>query len=179
MIVSAKRLALSTFLVLHLSAVVAWNMPDCAAKTSVVELAGLYLMPTGQWQQWGMFAPEPSKDTQNLEAVVQDSRGIVHRFAFPRMMDRSAWEGFLGGFRHSKYACNVGSPDGVANREVAARHVVRALNLPREVFPVDVQLVYQVWPTNPPAAPADEPPIAPFPSVIQTYRFDTPEEAQP
>jgi hypothetical protein len=114
-----------------------------------------------------------------LEAVARDAHGIVHRYAFPRMMDASRWEGYRGGFRHTKYANTLAEPVSVANREFAARYVVRAMGLKAEDFPVDVQLVYQVWPTNPPDAPADEPPAAPRPSVLETYNFPTLAEAQP
>ena len=34
----------------------------------------------------------------------------MRRYAFPRMMDQSAWVGFRGGYRHSKYAHNLGPP---------------------------------------------------------------------
>ncbi len=176
---SAKRLAVSAFLVFHLTAVGVWNLPDCALKAPMVDFLSVYMLPTGLWQEWGMFAPEPSKDTMCLEAIVRDSRGIIRLYAFPRMMDRTAVEGLLGGFRHSKFACNVGATGGKVNREVAARHVARGMNIPRDAYPLDVQLIYEVWPTNPPTAPVDEPPAAPWQSVIETYRFNTPEDAAP
>ena len=70
-------------------------------------------------------------------------------------------------------------PESKANREFAARFVARAVGLKAEDFPADVQLVYQVWPTNRPNAPADEPPASPWTAVIETYTFPTLAEAQP
>ena len=178
--IAAKRIAVSVFLVGHLAAVALTNLPDCALKRAIgFGWVDAYLMPTGQWQSWGMFAPEPAKDTITLEAVVRDSRGLVRRYAFPRMVDQSAWVGFRGGYRHSKYAHNLGPPQARANREFAARFVVRALEMKAEDFPADVQLVNQVWPTNPPGSPADEPPASPWTSVLETYTFPTLAEAQP
>ena len=174
-----KRLAISAFLLAHLSAVVLTNLPDCPLRRKLGHLwVDGYLMPTGQWQGWGMFAPEPTKNTLTLEAAVRDSRGLVRRYAFPRMMDQSAWAGFLG-FRHSKYSANAGEPSGPANREFAARYVVRVLKLQDEDFPATVQLYYQVWPTPAPDAPSDEPPASAWQSIIETYTFPTLAEAMP
>ena len=95
-----KRLAVSVFLVGHIAAVVLTNLPDCPLRRSLGGLwVDAYLMPTGLWQGWGMFAPEPTKDTLTLEATVLDARGLIHKFAFPRMMDQSAWAGFCGGYQ--------------------------------------------------------------------------------
>jgi hypothetical protein len=176
----AKRIALSVFLIGHLAAVTLTNLPNCAFKRVFpLTWVDAYLLPTGQGQSWGMFAPEPAKDTLTLEAIVRDSRGLVRHYAFPRMMDKSAWAGFWGGYRHSKYAHALSAPESRANREFAARFVVRALDLKAEDFPADVQLVYQVFPTNAPDAPADEPPASPWSSVLETYNFSTLAEAQP
>lgn len=177
---STKRLALSVFLIGHVSAVVLANMPECPLRAKLSHVwVDAYLAPTGLWQYWGMFAPEPCKDTLTLEAVVRDSRGLVRHYAFPRMMDQSAWTGFRGGYRHSKYASNVGATSGKVNREFAARFVVRALKLREEDFPADVQLVYQVWPSIPHDADPDDPPPSPWQSVIETYTFPNLAETMP
>ena len=178
--VPVKRLAISVFLIVHLAAVGITNLPHCALRRAIdTGWVDAYLMPTGLWQSWGMFAPEPAHNTTTLEAVVRDSRGLVRHYTFPRMMDQSAWTGFYGGYRHSKYANNLGMPDSVANREFTARFVVRALKLQANDFPADVQLVYQVWPTPPPDVALDTPPTAPWTSIIQTYNFPNLAETLP
>ncbi len=175
-----KRLAISAFVIAHVSAVVITNLPACALKHALGRAwVDPYLMATGQWQYWGMFAPEPAKNTMALEAAVKDSHGLIHHFAFPRMMDQSAWAGFAGGYRHAKYVANLTAPTAKANREFAARYVVRKLHLNEDDFPIVVQLVCQVWPTNLPDAPSDEPPAAPYPLVLETYEFPNRAETQP
>jgi hypothetical protein len=178
--VPVKRLAISVFLIVHLAAVGITNLPACPLRSAIDKgWVDAYLMPTGLWQSWGMFAPEPAHNTAALEAVVRDSRGLVRHYAFPRMMDQSAWTGFYGGYRHSKYANNLGMPDSVANREFAARFVVRALKLQAADFPATVQLVYQIWPAPALDAAADAPPLAPLTAVIQTYNFPNLAETLP
>lgn len=176
--VNVKRLAVSAFLLVHLSALLLANLPAGPLSESLGEWTALYLQPTGQWQSWGMFAPDPSTDTITLEAVVKDSHGLLHHYSFPRMMDKSAWEG-MWGYRHSKYASNVGLPTGKANREFAARFVLRALDLKADDYPADVQLVNEVWPTALPDAPADDLPASPWQSILETYHFPNLAEAMP
>ena len=177
---SAKRLAISIFIVIHVGAVGITNLPNCALKRLIGSVwVDVYLLPTGMWGGWSMFGPEPAKCTATLEAVVRDSQGLVHHYTFPRMMDQSAWAGFYGGYRHSKYANNIGLPESTASREFAARFVTRALKLKDTDFPADVQLVYQIWPIKPADAPADKPADSPYTSVIETYNFPNLAETMP
>lgn len=173
-----KRLAVSAFLVVHLSALLFVNLPASPLSEKLGGWSDLYLQPTGQWQSWGMFAPDPSTDTITLTAVVRDSRGLLHHYSFPRTMDKSAWEG-VWGYRHSKYANNVGLPTGRANREFAARFVLRELTLKADDYPADVQLVHEVWPTKLVNTPADAPPATPWQSILETYHFPNLAEATP
>ena len=76
-----------------------------------------------------MFAPHPAKETSHLEAAVVDNQGIMHRYAFPTMDDRSPWEA-IWGYRQSKFAANLGGEEFRILREMAARHVVRKMGLP-------------------------------------------------
>jgi hypothetical protein len=180
MSLSAKRSAISAFLILHISAVVLTNLPGCAVRRSLSRVwMDAYLLPTGLWQVWGMFAPEPAKDTVTLEAVIRDSRGLVRNYVFPRQMDESVWNCFFGGYRHAKYAHNLSMTDSVATREFAARFVARAAKLKPEDFPADVQLVYQVWPTPPLDPKPDQAPVSPWTSVLETYHFPNIEETKP
>ena len=177
MTLALKRLALSAFLVFHVTAVGMWTLPCRPLNEALGGWTAYYLLPTGQWQDWGMFAPTPPADTLTLEAVARDASGLLHRHAFPRMMDRPSWRASWG-YRHSKYAHNVGTPDARANREFAARYAVRAMGLSAADFPADVQLIYQVWPTPPPDSPDGEP-EAPWQSVLETYHFATLAETLP
>jgi hypothetical protein len=136
-----------------------------------------YLLPTGQWQGWDMFAPDPLHDTLTLEAVARDRYGILHRFAFPTLADRSRWEA-LWGFRHPKYAAALNSELAAMPREYAARYVLRRLDLPASAYPVDVELFFNDWP-NGPGVEGAEGPRLPRHLTIQAYRFPSIEETQP
>ena len=179
MLRNARRMLISAFVVGHLGAVTLWVLPDCPIKARAMPTLAWYMLPTGQWQYWGMFAPDPIRDTATLEAVAVDARGMIHTFAFPRESDMSPWAASLH-YRHAKYSANYALKDDFgASREFGARHVIRQLGLTAEVFPVDVQFVYQIRPTPPPGGPPADPMTPTVVSSIETYRFPTLEEALP
>jgi len=174
-----RRVAISMFVIAHLCAVTLWIVPPCALKQRSVLYLAYYMMPLGLWQYWGMFAPNPMLHTVAVEASVIDSRGLMHRFEFPKEAAMSLWEAAWR-YRHSKYAANFSLKEEFkAHREYAARHVLRQLHLSPEAFPVDVQLYYQIWTTPPPGAPLPDPLAQPTVSQIDAYRFPTMQEALP
>jgi hypothetical protein len=151
---TVRRLLISAFLVVHLGATLLWVMPECPIRQRTIGTVSCYIMPLGLWQFWTMFSPDPVPDTFTLEAEVVDSKGIRAVFSFPKLADYTPWQG-IPRFRHSKYAANLAVESFDEPRKFAARHAIRQLNLPTDAFPVEVQLVYQIRPTQPPGQPAD------------------------
>jgi hypothetical protein len=172
-----KQLAISVFLLGHLAALAVWNMPICTIRDRLVPVFKYYMCPLGLWQNWAMFAPEPLKNSVTVQAIAVDKNGIMYEYAFPKMADFSWLEGVTR-VRHSKFSANVGAEGYAEYREVAARHVVRSLNLPPDLFPVDVELQYLVKVASPPGKVPD-PMEMPVVHPIKAYRFPTWEEARP
>lgn len=174
---TARRLLISLFLVIHLSATMLWVLPPCPLRLRTIDLVSYYILPLGFWQYWTMFAPDPVRDTFTLEAEVVDAKGLRAVFTFPRLADYSVIQG-IPRFRHSKYAANLSVDAFELPREFAARHVIRKLNLPADAYPVDVQLLYQVRPSTPPGSPVDL--MTPTQrSPFATYHFASAKEVQP
>src|SRR5262249_13634599 len=88
-----KKSALSLFVVAHLGATVLWVLPACPLRERCWPVVSSYIMPTGMWQYWGMFAPDPMRDTLTLEAEALDVRGLRYGFTFPRLADYSKLAG--------------------------------------------------------------------------------------
>jgi hypothetical protein len=172
-----QRLAISAFLVFHVAMLAAWNLPNCPLRERCADLAAYYLYPLGLWQSWGMFAPNPQGHTIMLEAIAIDKNGILYNFAFPKMSDYTFWER-VPRARHPKFASYFGSDEFAANREVAARHVVRQLNIPPDSFPVEVELQFQVKETPPPGKVPD-PMAPPVIQPIKAYRYPRWEDPRP
>ncbi|MBX6313346.1 MAG: hypothetical protein IRY99_10595 [Isosphaeraceae bacterium] len=175
---SLKRLFLSAVVATHLAAVVLCNLPDCAIKQRCGGWIAYYLLPLGLDQGWGMFAPDPGRVTVALEAIAVDDKGRTYTFSFPRVADLSPWQG-IPKFRHSKYQNEINHKTRAAQREFAARHVVRRLGLKEADFPVLVQLYFQVRMSPPPGGPPADPMAEPTREIIDTFRFPSLQEALP
>ena len=177
---TARRLAISAFLLVHLTATVIWVLPECPIRRHFAPAASYYIIPLGLWQCWSMFAPDPVRDTITLEAEVIDRDGLRYAFAFPRLADYNWWHG-IPRFRYSKYAANLIGEEFTLAREYAARHVLRRLNLPADVFPVAVHLMYQVRACPPPDSPSPtvDPMTPTKPFVVGTIGIESPREVRP
>jgi hypothetical protein len=146
---TAWRLAVSAYLVFHLSATVVWVIPNSPVRQRLAPYFTYYMIPLGLWQSWWMFAPDPMKTSLVLEAEVIDSRGIRRIHEFPKVADLP-WSEKTPRFRHPKYACNLLNDEFVLMREYSARHAIRRLGLGADSFPVHVNLNYQVTELPPP-----------------------------
>ena len=175
---TARRWAISAFLVFHIAATTIWVSPPCAIRYRLFPTLSYYIVPLGLWQFWAMFAPDPMRDTITLEAEVIDARGLRHSFAFPKLADYTKLQGVFR-FRYSKYTANVTVDEFEKARLFAARHVVRSLNLPADSFPLDVHLFYQVKPTPPPGSPPDDGANPTKALLIGTFPFAKPSEVRP
>jgi hypothetical protein len=172
-----KKWLISAFLIAHLAALTIWNLhATLRARLSVV--LDPYMNCTGLWQHWGMFAPDPAKETTTLEALVQDNHGTVRTFAFPKIAGRPVREAVLA-YRSAKYTSVLGLKDSRMQREFAARHVVRTLNLPADAYPLTVQLQYEVWPSPEPGQSLNTVSIHGNRRVLESYSFPNLAEAMP
>ena len=172
---TARKWAVSAFLVVHLAATCIWVLPECPLRVASSPALSYYVLPLGLWDYWGMFAPDPVRDTVTLEADVVDARGLRYAFAFPKLADYSRLAG-VPRFRHSKFAANLGIGEAKLCRELTTHHVVRQLSLPKEAFPVDVRLIYQVRNTPPPGGPPADPMTPTYPYVLDTYHIASHDE---
>ncbi len=177
---TARKVLVSAFLVVHLSATAVWVLPTCPLKTWAFDAVSYYIVPLGLWQYWGMFSPDPPRSVLELEAEAIDIRGVQYNFAFPKQADYSVWQA-IPRYRHPKFAMNLAGDDPSLgmNRTFAARHVVRSLGVPANAFPVDVRLVFRSRPCPPPGELANDLPEPRQPWVLGTYRFKTIGEVRP
>lgn len=167
-----RKWGISAFICAHIGATLVWTLPNCPIRVACLPAARYYILPLGLWQFWGMFAPDPVRDTYTLEADVVDARGMRSTFYFTRLADFSRIGG-IPRFRHSKYAANLGFQELSIDRTIAARHAVRKLGIPADAFPVDINLMYQLKVTPLPGGPPADPMTPPQPVIIGTQHFDT------
>jgi len=175
---TAWRLAISAFVVFHLTATVVWNIPDSPLKQCLIPAFRPYMLPLGLWQSWWMFAPDPMGETVVLEAEVIDAKGMRHIHEFPRVADLPWWRK-LPRFRHPKFTCNLLVEEYADQREFASRYVLRRLGLQPTAFPVHVSLYCKVKDPPPPGQPFTDPLARPRLHTLGTYDFASLDEVRP
>ncbi len=85
-----KRSVTTVFIVIHLIAIYSWAMPPASGswngpKRFIDGIFRPYLLFTGLWQGWDMFAPDPLRINTYLEADITFEDGSTARWKFPRM----------------------------------------------------------------------------------------------
>ncbi|WP_337173149.1 hypothetical protein [Paludisphaera sp.] len=169
---TAWKLGISAFVLFHVTATLAWVVPDSPVKAALFPAFRPYMIPLALWQSWGMFAPDPVQTTYTLEAEVVDSRGMGRIHEFASVADLPWWEK-VPRFRHPKMAANLAIAEYEPQRVIAARHVVRTLGLPPEAFPVYVRLYYQVVKPPPPGSSAADPMEPRTIEDLAAFQFDS------
>ncbi len=175
---TAKKLAISAFLIVHLFLVGIINLPASFLRERFFTVAVYYLLPLGLDQAWGMFAPNPVMHAMTLEVLTVDKNGIQRTYTFPKMTDFGVWEAFPK-VRYSKFTSSCGEAHKKSYREFAVRHAIRQLKIPADAFPVEADLIYQIIETPPLGEPARDPMLPPIPRSLQQYRFPSMAEVTP
>ena len=176
---TARRLVLSAFVVLHLSALMIWTMPDCAIKARFQSPYRYYVLPLGLWQWWAVFAPDPVRENRVLEAEVIDAKGLIHIHEFTKIGDLSVWQK-LPRYRNPKFTDNMLNGGEYAHQRVfTARHVVRQLGLREDAFPVTVSLYAKVMDPPPEGSSAADMMIAQRIHMIERFEFASLKEVRP
>jgi len=175
---TARRLAISGFAAFHLSALIIWTIPPCAIKERFQGPYHYYMLPLGLWQWWAIFAPDPVRETQTLEAEVIDTKGMRHIYEFTKIGDLSWWDKTTR-YRNPKFTNNMTNPEYKALREFAARHVVRQLGFGEGAFPLWVSLYAKVSDTPAPGTAIAGPTAPPRIQVIERFQFPSLKEVRP
>jgi hypothetical protein len=171
-------MAISAFLVLHLSGILVINLPPSPLRAMLWWPVCYYLVPVGLDQSWGMFAPNPVPHPATIEVLTVDKDGIQRIYSFPRMTDYSWWEA-VPKVRHSKFASQLAIESNSAHREFATRYALRQLRIPASSYPVEAEMTLLRFETPSPGSPLRDPLTPPIPATLSTYRFPTIAEVTP
>ena len=139
--VAATRVALSAFILFHLLAITAWSLhSDSPLVQNFTNAIRPYMLWTGLFQNWDMFAPDPSKLNCNMGAVVEYRDGTRSLWSFPKMESRGIVDKYFRE-RWRKYANdNLRLDPNAALWPDAARYVARQNYRPANP-PVAVSLI--------------------------------------
>jgi len=175
---TARRLAISAFVVFHLSALIIWTIPPCAIKERFQTPYCYYVLPLGIWQWWAIFAPDPVRENQVLEGEVIDVKGIRHIYEFTKIGDLSWWDK-TARYRNPKFTANMMNVEYAKQRELTARHVVRQLGLESDAFPLWVSLYVKVTGTPPAGTAVADPMVPTRIQMLERFPFASLKEVRP
>jgi hypothetical protein len=164
------RIGISGFLIFNLFAIVTWCVPlDSPLIARCRELGRPYLVFTGLFQKWDMFAPDPSKTNNFVGAHITYRSGATSLWTFPRMENLGYTDKYIKE-RYRKYANDCLRLDGYsALWPDAARFIARVNNRPSDP-PTGVALV-RYWSFVPPPEPNGEDSPGPWNQYI-FYRYN-------
>jgi hypothetical protein len=129
------RLAVNTFLIVHLIAITGWAIPLALVRT----IARPYFVWSGLFQSWDMFSPTPKSLNVYVEAIVLYDDGYTRNWAFPRMELLDFRDRYLKE-RYRKFVENLNVDGNAALWPDAARFIARVNNN----RPVPVKMVFLV-----------------------------------
>lgn len=143
------RILISGFLAFNLFAIVSWCVPLDSPLLSVCRNAVRpYLLWTGLFQKWDMFAPEPSRLNCYVGAQVVFRDGHSALWTFPRMENLGIVDKYFKE-RYRRYANDsIRRDDNAADWPDAARYIARLNSSPSNP-PVAVNLI-RYWSVVPP-----------------------------
>jgi hypothetical protein len=132
----------SVFLAFHLIAITCWAVPlNTRLFAKAKEALAPYMLWSGLFQAWDMFAPDPSKVNAYIQGVVTLRNGQTRTWSCPRMQELSLVQRYFKE-RYRKFGNErLRMDENVALWPDAARYVARMFAGDPANPPVRVQLV--------------------------------------
>lgn len=144
-----RRVAINAFLIFHIVAITSWCIPSNAALLLAIRnTVRPYMLWSGLFQAWDMFAPSPRSVNAHVEAAVILRDGRIQTWKFPRMeqlglLSRTFKE------RYRKFVENLQEDSHKAMWSDVARRIARANNDPSDA--PEVVMLIRYWSTIVPA----------------------------
>lgn len=150
----SRKYFISLFILFHWFCVTVWVMPKPSAiKTALLnwsvakkEVVSTYLYNTVQWQDWGMFAPDPLQANRYVNGRVVFRDGKKKIFHLPRLSRLNYLQATLEK-RYRKFQHRIVEEGEIAYREELARFMARKMNTDSSNQPVKVFIENHEAPT--------------------------------
>lgn len=157
-----SRALISVFIIFHAVVFAAWTAPlNFPLIDKFRALVRPYMIYTGLFQAWNMFAPDPLRLNSYLEAEVRFANGEIKLWQEPRM-DQLGLIGKYYKERYRKYMNEHLRLDEQADLwPDAARHIARMYDTDKSNPPMSVRLVRH-WSEMLPPGPHGEYRSAPW-----------------
>lgn len=147
-----RRAIVNVFIMFHVAAILATCLPiQSLIVSNFKERVRPYMLASGLFQNWDMFAPDPLKLNIRVDAEITYANGETRTWKFPRMDELGYVERYFRE-RYRKYSTEYLRVDTYAGlRPDAARYIARLNNQPSNP-PVTVSL-FRSWSEMKPMRP--------------------------
>jgi hypothetical protein len=133
-----KLWALNAVIALHLYAMFFWGLPDSPFRNRMARPVEKYVVYTGLWHIWGMFAPGPLDMHFDVSAEVKYQDGTKVTWMVPRPQDYPIFQR-TGIERYRKWRERIKADDFRMIWDDAAHYVARLMNKNPNNPPVEVK----------------------------------------
>jgi hypothetical protein len=124
---------ISIFILFHLIAITCWALPwNFAPLRGVREIVRPYMVWSGLFQTWDMFAPNPKSINSYIKAVVITENRHMKVWTFPRMEELSFWERYRKE-RYRKFEEALQDQQNEVLWPDVATHIARLLKSPGDL----------------------------------------------
>ena len=124
--------AISVFILFHLIAITCWALPwNFPPVSDVKVLVRPYMLWSGLFQSWDMFAPNPKSINSDVKAVVITSHHHIKVWSFPKMEELGFGERYVKE-RYRKFAEVLPEPVNEGLLPDVANHIARSFNSPAD-----------------------------------------------
>lgn len=137
------KIAINVFLIFHLLAITCWCIP--LNSVLIVEFRDTirpYMLWSGLFQAWDMFAPSPRSVNARVEAAVILRDGRIRTWKFPRM-EQLSLSARTYKERYRKFIENIQVDSYKALWPDVARYIARANDNPSD--PPEVVMLIRYW----------------------------------
>ena len=153
-----KRRLLNGVILIHLFALFFWGAPDCRFTERMAQPLAKYVLFTGLWHSWKMFAPSPYTLQYDLHARIKYRDGSQMDWVAPRMEELSVRRQ-MSKERFRKWRELMFTDSCKASYAPAARYLARRYDRDPRNPPVEVRLIRFWAAVRPPIPGQDYQPI--------------------
>ena len=133
-----KRTVLNVFIALHVYALFLWGLPDGPFRNYLARPFERYVLYTGLWHIWGMFAPKPLDVNFDIRATVKYADGSTAEWICPRIEEMSQWQRMCKE-RYRKWRERIRADEFRNIWDDSAHWIARQMNTKPENPPVEAK----------------------------------------
>lgn len=161
------------FLLFHILAITCWAVPlETPLVARFRTLIRPYMLWSGLFQAWDMFAPGPRSINAYIQGVVITHDGRLHTWKFPRMEQLGIAQRYYKE-RYRKFEENLPEKQNAAILPDVARHLARMYRNPSN--PPEIVMLVRYWSDITPPSDGEYHPGPERANIFYEYRV-TPED---